>query len=390
MCPAPSRFKHPREPPAPQYRTIVSTGTGRDPAPLSTRQFRALLGAVARELGWGIPRAISDLRAWRARALHIPDQSVRTGALVALDSKRGNTHGAALFSVIPQRRSPALLRLLITYQVLWDFLDSLSETWPGLALDDTLHLHSALVDALTPANPLRDYLQPLASPDDGGYLASLVETCRECCRELPSFPSVAALLHEEAQRIGVQAINHAAEPSRIRAALQGWVEIEYPGRHEVAWFELAAAAGANIAIYALLALAAEDGCSVELIAATYSAYFPWAGTLATMLDSFVDQFDDARDGVHCYMAYYQSPNEAASRLSYLVRRCLSETHRLPDGERHTLVASSMVAMYLSRGSALTPPLRVSSRELVRAGGSLTVALLPILRCWRVANKSRMS
>jgi tetraprenyl-beta-curcumene synthase len=280
------------------------------------------------------------LRRWRTRAGQIPVSAVREIALLALDGKRGNTHGAALFSVIPRRRSSPLLRLLTTYQVLWDFLDSLSETWPGLAPDDTLHLHFALVDAVTPAGPIRDYYGPLNLPDDGGYLSSLVKACRECCRALPSFHHVAALLHKEANRISVQAINHVAEPEQIPVALRDWVANEYPGTHEVAWFELAAAAGANVAIYALFALAAEEGCSAERVEDTYRAYFPWAGALATMLDGFVDQFEDARDGEHCYVAYYQSPNEARSRISRLIRRCLSETHHLKDGERHTLVIAA--------------------------------------------------
>ncbi len=201
---------------------------------------------------------------------------------------------------------------------------------------------------------------------------------------------IAPALHEEAKRIGVQAINHGAEPAQIPLALQAWVTSEFPGAHEVAWFELAAAAGANLAIYALFALAAEAGCSPARVADTYRAYFPWTGALATMLDGFVDQFDDARRGEHCYVAYYQSPDDATEQISRLVRRCLSETHSLENGERHTLVAAAMVAMYLSRDSARTSSLSMASQQLVQAGGSLTCALLPVLRLWRVANKTRAS
>jgi tetraprenyl-beta-curcumene synthase len=292
--------------------------------------------------------------------------------------------------VIPRKRSRPLLRLLTAYQVLWDFLDSLSETWQGLAPDDTLRLHLALVDALDPASPLRDYYAQLGFPDDGGYLRSLVETCRDCCHALPSFHKVAPVLHAEAKRIGVQALNHAAGPAQIPLALQDWVEHEYPGAHDVAWFELAAAAGANLAIYALFALAAEAHCSPDRIEDTYHAYFPWTGALATMLDAFVDQFDDALRGEHCYVVYYQSPADATKEISRLVRRCLSETHSLKNSERHTLVAASMVAMYLSRDSARAPSLSTASQQIAHAGGSLTRALLPVLRLWRVANKTPTS
>ena len=328
------------------------------------------------------------MRRWRARALRIPARPIRQVALLALDRKRGNTQGAALFSVIPRKRSRPLLRLLTTYQVLWDFLDSLSESWRELAPSDTLQLHLALVDAVNPSGPIRDYYAKLGLPDDGGYLRSLVEACRSCCRALPSFNKVAPILYKEAERIGVQAINHATEPAQIPLALRNWVAREYPGAHEVSWFELAAAAGANIAIYALFALAADTRCSIDRVEDTYRAYFPWSGALATMLDGFVDQFDDAHHGDHCYLAYYRSPDDATRHISRLVRRCLSETHSLKDGERHTLVAASMVAMYLSRDSARTSALSAATRQVANAGGSLTCALLPVLRLWRVANKAR--
>jgi tetraprenyl-beta-curcumene synthase len=283
-----------------------------------------------------------------------------------------------------------LLRLLTTYQVLWDFLDSLSETWRELAPGDALKLHLALVDAVNPSGPICDYYAKLPLPDDGGYLRSLVEACRSCCRALPSFPNVAPVLRKEAERIGVQAINHGSEPAQIPPALRTWVAREYPGTHEVSWFELAAAAGANLAIYALFALAADACCSIDRIEDTYRAYFPWSGALATMLDGFVDQFDDERHGDHCYLAYYRSPDDATRQIARLVRRCLSETHSLRDGERHTVVAASMVAMYLSRDSARTSSLSAPARQVARAGGSLTCALLPVLRLWRVANRTRAS
>ena len=161
------------------------------------------------------------------------------------------------------------------------------------------------------------------------------------------------MLHNEASRIAVQAINHAGTSAQIPHALQAWVAREYLHTPGVAWFEFAAAAGANIAIYALFALAAESRCSDARIINTYRAYFPWAGALATMLDAFVDQFDDHAHGEHNYLTYYQSPRHATEQIARLVRRCLTETHSLANAERHTLVIASMVAMYLSRDSART-------------------------------------
>ena len=47
------------------------------------------------------------------------------------------------------------------------------------------------------------------------------------------------------------------------------------------------------------------------------------------------------------------------------------------------LAACMVAMYLSKDSAHAPDMRASTAGFVRAGGSLTRLLLPVLRLWRI-------
>jgi tetraprenyl-beta-curcumene synthase len=378
----------PRERPAQRSSTFARPHRHADPAPLTSRQLRVLLGAVVRELVWGMPGVSRELRRWRARALQIPEGVVRDDALSALDRKRGNTTGAALFCVLPPHRSLPLLRLLVTYQVMWDFLDCASESGAGAGQANGLQLHRALVDALNPAGPIADYYALHPWPEDGGYLRGLVEACRQCCRQLPSFQEVRPVLMREARRANVQAINHDPDPARREADLRSWVAHEYPDRHDVSWYELAGGAGAGLAIYALLVLASEPRCADAEIDRAYHAYFPWTSTLATMLDSFVDQVDDEANGDHCYVAYYRTAEHATRRIAWLVDRCLLETHTLRNSEGHTLIAACMVAMYLSRQSARAPELRQRTRRIARAGGSLTRALLPILRLWRIANGQR--
>jgi tetraprenyl-beta-curcumene synthase len=369
-------------------RAPASSDSTTDPAPLSPRQLRALLRGAARQLIWGIPTASRELGSCRALAAGIPDDAIRQDALEALDRKRGNTHGAALFWTLPDARDKHLLRLLVTYQVMWDFLDCVSESGAGTGQANGLQLHQALVDAIDPSRPIADYYALHPWHDDGGYLRSLVEACRRCCRALPSFERVCPVLVREATRAGVQAINHDPNPAVRQAALEAWVAREYPNEQEVTWFELAGAAGAGLAIYALFALAAEPACSETDIDRAYRAYFPWTSAVATMLDSFVDQAEDLANGDHCYVAYYQTHERATERIGRLVRRCLQETHTLRNSERHTLIAACMVAMYLSKDSARTRALRAPTTSLLRAGGQLSRFLLPILRLWRISNAQR--
>ena len=357
-----------------------------DPAPLSIRQLWVLATSATRELAWGLRAVARELHIWRRLAAQIPDAPIRRDALAALGRKRGNTDGAALFWVIPKVRCRTLLRLLVTYQVMWDFLDSASEIGTTGGYENGIQLHLALVEAVDSHRPISDYYRHHPYKDDGGYLRSLVEACRRLSGRLPSFDRVRPILIREAYRANVQAINHDADPELRSRALRHWAEQEYPGVQPVPWFELTAAAGAGISIYALFALAVEPACSDEVVASAYGAYFPWASALATMLDSYVDQREDAASGNHVYIEHYGSPTAARNGIRRLITQSLREAGALPHGERHILVISCMVAMYLSKSSALSE--RSTTWDFLISAGSLPKLLLPILWLWRSAYGQR--
>ena len=184
------------------------------------------------------------------------------------------------------------------------------------------------------------------------------------------------------------AINHELDPLNRDVVLEAWSTAEFPTGHEARWFELSGAASAGLTIFALLALASEPGCSDAEIRQTCRVYFPWTSVAATMLDSYVDQIEDAANGDHIYISHYPTSQFATQQMCLLVRRCLREARALADSERHILIAASMIAMYLSKDSARTGAMRDTTKTLVAAGGSLTRALVPILRLWRIAYAQR--
>jgi tetraprenyl-beta-curcumene synthase len=324
------------------------------------------------------------VRGWRELAREIPDAPIREDALSALGGKRGQTDGAALFSILPRARNPSLLRLLVAYQIIWDFLDSVNERGATSGQANGRQLHLALVDALDPGRPISDYYRHHPWRDDGGYLRTLVTVCRASCARLPSHRRVRQLVVREALRAQILAINHDIDPRNRDTMLEAWAATEFPAGHEASWFELTGAASAALTIFALLVLAGEPACTDDEIARTRNAYFPWTSTLATMLDSYVDQAEDVANGDHIYISHYPTPELATQRICLLVRRGLRDARSLKDGEKHILIVASMVAMYLSKDSALTPAMREATTRILDAGGSLTRVLHPILRLWRTA------
>jgi tetraprenyl-beta-curcumene synthase len=373
-----------RTPPAQRTRpcrTSFNDNT-HNPAPLSARQLWALTAAATRELWWGLPAVAREVHSWRELAHKIPDAPIRRDALSALSAKRGHIDGAALFSILPRARSPSLLRLLVAYEIIWDFLDSVNERGAVAGQANGQRLHIALIDALDPARPNSDYYRYHPWRDDVGYLRALVTACRENCARLPSYERVRHLVVREATRGQVCAINHDLDPLSRDTALEAWVAKEFPSGHEALWFELSAAASTDLTIFALLALASEPACTDGEATRTSRAYFPWASALAAMLDSYVDQIEDAANGDHSYVAHYPTLELATQHIRLFIRRCLREAHSLRNGEKHVLIAACMFAMYLSKDSALTPAMRETTTRIVDSGGSLTRVLHPILRLWR--------
>jgi tetraprenyl-beta-curcumene synthase len=359
-----------------------------NPAPLSRRQLRVLLAAAVRELSWGLPAVAREVRHWRTLAERIPDAPIREDALGALHRKRGQSDGAALFTILPRVRSAPLLRLLVAYQLIWDYLDSVHERSPDESNGRQLHL--ALIDALQPGTERRDYYRHHPWQDDGGYLNALVDACRECCLELPGYEQVRPLVVREARRAEVLALNHHVDPALRNTRLEAWSRQEFPAGHEARWFELSGACSAGLTIFALLALATEPIYAAAAIEQTHSTYLPWISVVATMLDSYVDLNEDAESGDHIYVAHYASPTLATERVCWLLQRSVREASRLRAGEKHILIVASMAALYLSKDSARTAATRESTRLLAAAGGSLTRVLVPILRLWRTVYALRSS
>jgi tetraprenyl-beta-curcumene synthase len=353
------------------------------PAALSLGTLRALAGAALRELRWGLREVSLEVGRWRTLAANIPDGALRHDALAAIERKRANIDGAVLFWTLPRVRSHELLRLLVAYEILADFLDCTSERSADAGIANGLQVHRALIEALDPNLPISDYYRHHPWTQDGGYAQALVDACRDACIRLPSYQAVRSPLLRAAHLTQVLALNHEPQPAQRDALLRAWADTHFPGHGELAWFECAGGASAWLTILALLALAADPGRDAREAQDTYRVYLPWVSLAGTMLDSYGDIAEDAANAAHSYIAHYPSTEQAAGRIAQVIRRALDGAASLRDGERHLVLVSCMAAMYLSKDSVRTPQTRAFTQSLTHAAGPLTRLLMPVLRTWRL-------
>jgi cytochrome P450 len=347
------------------------------------------VAALGRGLLWSHRVTARELRSWRERAAAIPDAPIRADALDAIAHKRDNVEGASLFSILPKYRDERVLKLLIAYQVMWDFLDSISERGAYAGRANGLRLHRALIEALDPEAPISDYYRYHPWKDDGGYLLTLVKTCRSICAELPSYRQIHPLIRQGVEGCAIQSLNHEREPRRRDIALKEWAEREFAGDHTLTWFEQAAAASA-FTPHVFLALAAEPSWEQHELLAVYSAYFPWVPLAIAMLDSYLDLADDVASGSHSYISHYPSETVALERLAEIIGQIVDSTTRLPNSRRHAVLIEGIVAWHLSIESVNTPGTREKTRILAHAGGPLTRVLLPLVHLWRMIRTKYLS
>ncbi len=342
-----------------------------------------LARAAARELAFGLRAASREAARWRALAGMIPDPELRADALTALARKRGNIHGAALFWTLPDRRSPALLRALVAWDVLADYLDCTSERGAARGIENGRQLHLALTEALQPGAPISDHYAHHRSGADGGYVRTLIRACRSGCAQLARREALAEPMLRAARLTEVLAINHIPQAPLRDRALREWADRRMPDA-ELAFFERTAAASAWLTVFAMLALAARPAHRDGEVLETYETYLRFISPVGAMLDSYGDIAEDAARAHHSYISHYPSMDAATERVAELIARARAQAGALPDGGRHTLILACMVAFYLSKDTVWTRELRGGTRRLLTAGGPLTQGLLPVLRAWRVA------
>lgn len=327
------------------------------------------------------PQVHAELRRWNAHAVAIPDPVLRSQALRKLRDERPNTEVlATLTTLVPGEHRSAVVRASVALQVMYDYLDAITETDTEDRLLDGVQLHHAFATALGVEGGT-DYYRHHPYRDDGGYLDALVERCRSGIVALPSSAAVMPVARRAAERFGESQTRSHAVPTLGAEQLQLWARSE-SGGSGMSWWEWAAGAAASVfAVHALLVAAADPHTTPEQAQQIDDAYLR-CSALATMLDSVVDDDVDAREGNHRYIAYYPSADAAAQRIASLARSAVDAAHALRDPAHHVLTVSGIAAFYLSMPGTRTPARATVAHAVVDALRPVVILVLGTFRLWR--------
>jgi tetraprenyl-beta-curcumene synthase len=340
------------------------------------------------------PRARREIRRCRRRAREIPDPRLRAEALHKLTRERLNPEAAAFFAVLaPWRHRGPLIRLIVDFQIAYDYLDGINEQPATAALRNGLQMHRALTDAVRvpvreavssdegagPQAPC-DYYTHHPQRDDGGYLLGLVSTCQAALRTLPSASTIEPVLIRAAERCGeAQSRNHAALVEGD-AQLIEWTAALHAA-DEYLWWELAAAGISCLVLHALFAACA-CATTTEEAERIDTAYFPSVCAISALLDSLVDQPHDAGSTNHSFVEHYQAPAAVAERFGAITGEARTLSSGLRNQARHAVILAGIASFYLSAPEACTALARPAATRTLDSLGPSSTPILAVMRLRR--------
>jgi tetraprenyl-beta-curcumene synthase len=350
---------------------------------LNRRVAGAAVFALAAHNYWldVFPIVHREVRRLRIEASRIPDANLRRLALDALVAKWANLEGAAVFAafVAPAYRY-AVTRLLVGYQVVYDYADTLMEQPSEVPAANARQLHAALTAILEPGCPHPDYYRHHVRGNDGGYLVRLVEGCRSVVAELPAYPPLAANVIESARRGIEYQCRVSVATEKDHPTLMRWVQAA--PYCSLRWWETWASCGSSLDTLALLAAAADPAMDAARCAAIENLYWPWAGAVHGLLDCLIDHAEDAANDRPNLIDLYASPQDTAERMGFLTAE--SARRATAAGTDHSLILSGMVSLYLSDRQAWVPAARPAAESTLDALGELAKPAMLVLRARRLA------
>ena len=152
---------------------------------LAARAGLALVLVNVRYWSRVAPLARSEMERWRQRARTIEDPVLRALAVAKLDEEGFNAEAAAMLATLaPRAHRRRTVEAIVAAEVLYDYLDGLTEFPAAEARGDGERLFTAFTDAVDPsAVPDGDYYRHHSSAEDV-YLEQ-TRRQREACASRP-------------------------------------------------------------------------------------------------------------------------------------------------------------------------------------------------------------
>jgi tetraprenyl-beta-curcumene synthase len=322
----------------------------------------AILFSVYKQV---LPEVRQELRVIRERANKITDVEFRTQALASIASKAFHCQGGAVYALFNQERSVELIKLIVAFQTISDYLDNLCDRSHSLDPEDFRSLHQAMIHAVQPGLSSYDYFENRQN-DDGGYLRWLVTTCQDILANFSNLYHIQPKLLEWVRLyVDLQVYKHIHQEKREHALLSWW-ESHKDNYPNLAWQEFAAATGSTLGMFMCFVYASKVGFDQSEFTQMTQAYFPYVCCLHILLDYFIDQEEDRLGGDLNFCNYYDDQDSFLIRLKWVTSQAEMCVSPLPNSQFHGIILDGLLALYLSDSKVICQKeVRIAVSELLQ-------------------------
>ncbi|HWG07476.1 MAG TPA: DUF2600 family protein [Solirubrobacteraceae bacterium] len=359
---------------------------------LAVRAGLALVLANGRYWTSVAPIVRRELKRWRLRAEAIGDPKLRALALAKLDGEGSHAEAASMLATFaPRARRASVVEAIVALELLFDYLDGLSELPARDPLPEGDRMFGALVDAVTfPCKDSGGLVEQSPRCNDGGYLDELSRVASLSVARLPAALAITRVAQRVAARSGQAQTRMHAAPQLGIAQLEQWGRRGAEGTG-LEWREFVAGAASSVLmLHALSAAAADPRTTADDAARIEEAYLSVC-VLLTLLDGLVDYEQDmAEEGSQRpgYLSLFGDRSELVEVLGRATRRAATQARGLPNGARHVMLLTGVVGYYASAPGADGEPARGVTAQLRHELGPLMSATLGMMRAWRRGRRER--
>lgn len=293
------------------------------------------------------PYVHKQLSHWRKKAEAIPNQELKDQAVASIKLKTFHCEGGGIYSLLAKENWREAVQFIVAYQTISDYLDNLCDRSTSMDPQDFRMLHHSMTDALNPSNELKDYYYYREDKDDGGYLHSLVLTCQKVLRNVQDYPKVNAYTTQLGGLYNDLQVNkHVRVEERI-PRLKSWYEHYRKECPHLEWYEFSACTGSTLGIFCLVSYTLSGDMTEQLAEKVTSSYFPYMQGLHILLDYYIDQEEDEKEGDLNFCAYYEHEELMKERFVYFVEQTNRSIKDLPHPSFHEMIHEGLVGLYLA-------------------------------------------
>lgn len=328
------------------------------PIPLMRQVYKRVFPAVQRELSY-----------WKKRAEQIPNKELRRQALASIEHKTFHCEGGSILSLLSLERKEDVIRFIVAYQTISDYLDNLCDRSTSLDPQDFEQLHLSMKHAVSPHEKPVNYYQFREDQEDDGYLRDLVVTCQKVLGMSPHYSIIKDDLWELCcYYCDLQVHKHVRLDER-EVRLKNWFHLHEQALPEMEWYEFSACSGSTLGIFCLVSYSFRSDFSSDTGRAIMAGYFPYIQGLHILLDYFIDQEEDKLGGDLNFCSFYRNHDHLAERLCHFLQQADHHTKKLPHASFHRLINRGLLGVYLSDAKIKNhPTAKKIIKRLLKSGG----------------------